>query len=261
MITNEPRRRGRPNKDPALVLRDRYWALNLEAMTGDTLASLERKLLPQLRIGRRENGEGHSQPFSLSKVARGTRGLSPYLNIVPDVVRRADRVAPGSMAAFTSILWYALASPTTALKQLATLDGVADAVATRIFERHWDFHAVLKCRILNRLGIRRAARLGHRDALGLLLCHCPPAAEVSHIAVLAELYIFHVLNQCCKHDVALTMLRDQLLELLSDRYTGLRGMPSTPMTGRIFLGPRESHFGVSLRRLFDGDGARSSISR
>ena len=72
-----PAKQGRPPKDAALALRDRYWVLYLKAhLPEDSYASLERKLFPHLQITKREHGEGFSQPGSLSKVAAGKRGLS-----------------------------------------------------------------------------------------------------------------------------------------------------------------------------------------
>ncbi len=249
MTTNELPRRGRPVKDRALVLRDRYWVLQLRATTGLTFATLERELMPHLSVGRRENGEGLSQPFALSKVANGSRGLSPYVEDVPSLVRRAEDVAPGSLAAYTSILWHALAPPTTVRKPLATLDGVSPTVASRMGDRFWRFHPAEPRQMLNDLGIRRAARLAHRDALGLLLCHCPPAADVSYTALLAELYVFHVLHQCCKQDPTMASLQVEFIDLAKARYRGLRHVPTAPSTGRIFLAPRVRAFAVSMRRL------------
>ena len=107
-----PTKQGRPPKDAALALRDRYWVLYLKShLPQDSYASLERKLLPNLRITQREHGEGFSQPNSLSKVAAGARGLSSSLEGLPDVVRNAEALLPGAIAAYNSILWRALAEP------------------------------------------------------------------------------------------------------------------------------------------------------
>lgn len=60
--------KGRPAKDAALVLRDQYWALFLKSQCpGESFASLERALLPHLRITQRGDGQGSSQPFSMNR--------------------------------------------------------------------------------------------------------------------------------------------------------------------------------------------------
>ena len=105
------RKGGRSAKDAALVLRDTYWALRLKQHFPDqSYSSLERILWDGIKVGRRGEGQGYSQPFALAKVAAGTRGLSAYLDDVPPVVTKAGNLWPDSEAVYASCTWQALHS-------------------------------------------------------------------------------------------------------------------------------------------------------
>lgn len=238
-------RRGRQPKDPALVLRDRYWALHLQSQLPDeSFASLERKLMAHLRIGRRENGEGYSQPFSLSKIARGTRGLSSRLDEVHPIVLRADQLVPSSLAVYTSILWRALVSGPESERQIGSSQLVTREVINRMSDRHFESRAALK---LNLLGVRRLSRISHIDAVGLLLRQCEPAIDATTTSLTAEAYIFHLIHRSSIRDCALQAIQKDLVGLVKERYPGLRAKDDQDST-KIFLGPRVSSIATSLRR-------------
>lgn len=246
-----PTKQGRPPKDAALALRDRYWVLYLKShLPKDSYASLERKLLPHLTVTRRENGEGFSQPNSLSKVAAGARGLSSSLEGLPDVVRNAEALVPGAIAAYNSILWRALAEPNAWLE---SYQQVAPEVRSRLLAHHFralparhawrDYPGGLSLH-----GIRRVSRLWHRDALGLLLCQCPPAIGLSQLSFTAENYVLHLLNWACHKDEALLTVKDDLLALIDGRY-GLKRQEDAVNKDRIFLAPRLGGISYNLRML------------
>jgi hypothetical protein len=243
--------RGRPQKDVALKLRDQYWTLHLQnQLPGHSLASLERKLLPHLRVTQREFGAGDSQPFSLSKVARGKRGLSPSLQHLPVVVSRAEELLPGAISAFNSVLWSALMKPVTSTNCELDYDNVALEVRSRLFDRHFLKRSELNADVftLNHLGIRRVARLRHRDALGLLLWHSPAATRVSSLSLTAEAYVFHVLHRSCCGDAALREVKSALVALITERYQ-LKIWANRPVDSRVFLAPHIVPFSLMLRKL------------
>lgn len=246
-----PTKQGRPPKDAALALRDRYWVLYLKSrLPEDSYASLERKLSLHLRVSKREHGEGFSQPGSLSKVAAGTRGLSASLEGLPDVVRNAEALAPGAIAAYNSILWRALAEPNA---WLDLCQQVAPEVRSRLLAHHFQAfparHAWHSCPgALSIYGVRRVGRLWHRDALGLLLCHCPPAIGLSQLSFTAENYVLHLLNWACRKDEALLEVKDDLLTLIGARY-GLKRQADAVNKDRVFLAPRLGGISYHMRML------------
>lgn len=100
---------GRARKEVAFVLRDRYWALWLKGQSGLSFAALERRLCPHLKVTAREDGEGSRQPFALSKVATGKRGLGSSPT-VPAIVEEADLTWPGSVRIYRALCFRSLAS-------------------------------------------------------------------------------------------------------------------------------------------------------
>lgn len=244
-------KQGRPSKDAALALRDRYWVLYLKnRLPEDSYASIERKLFPHLRVTKREHGEGFSQPNSLSKLAAGARGLSSSLEGLPDVVRNAEALVPGAIAAYNSILWRALAEPNA---WLDLCQQVAPEVRSRLLAHH--FRALPARHVwcdypgaLSLYGIRRVSRLWHRDALGLLLCQCPPAIGLSQLSFTAENYVLHLLNWACRKDEALLAVKDDLLTLIGGRY-GLKRQADAVNKDRIFLAPRLGGISYHMRML------------
>lgn len=219
--SNPVRRSGRPLKDLALRLRDQYWVRHLnDRLPDETFASLERKLGSHLRITWRGKEEGYSQPFAFSKVARGTRGLSSSLEDVPSTVQRAEDLAPGMQSAFTSILWAALVKPGN------RRGSIAPEVRSRLFDHHFSMlpESADDVGRLNASGILRVSRLWHRDALGLLLCHCPAAIGHSSFSLRAETYVQHMLHWCARMDPAINSIREPLKHLIESRY---------PMPGRL----------------------------
>lgn len=246
-----PAKQGRPPKDAALALRDRYWVLYLKArLPEDSYASLERKLFPHLRVTLREHGEGFSQPGALSKVAAGTRGLSASLEGLPDLVRNAEALVPGAIAAYNSILWRALAEPNA---WLDSCQQVAPEVRARLLAHHFQALPAMHAGrsrpgTLSLYGVRRVSRLWHRDALGLLLCHCPPAIGLSQLSFTAENYVLHLLNWACRRDAALLTVKDDLLSLIGDR-CGVKGQVGAVGKDRTFLAPRLGGISYNLRML------------
>ena len=212
---------GRPRKDPALILRDRYWAMRLKhSLPNESLASIERQLVPHLSITRRADGEGFSQPFALSKIAKGQRGISPSLDGVPPLVQRAERLAPGSIHAFRSVLWRALADSSRLDDTPPIHDIVCGEVLRRLGDRHF-MNPSRGVQKLNYRGVLRAGRLAHRDALGLLLMHCSPLAAISTASFAAEQSVWHTMYRACDQDPALDGIQDALAALIDARFPGL----------------------------------------
>ncbi len=246
-------RRGPKPKDEALVLRDQYWALFVKSKFPDeSYASLERVLCPHLNIKRREDLLGYSQPFSLSKIAKGERGLSAALGDPPHLVVRSEILAPGAREAFTSILWTALIQPVRSTHEGIQCGSIAHEVVRRLTAVHHSLNPASHAgfRLLNERGIRRLSRLRHRDALGLLLWYCPAVTKASRLSVTAEAYVFHLLNKCCDKDPALMKIKDGLIRLICERFR-IRDKTSQCKNDKIFLGPRVSSFAVGLRLLID----------
>ena len=240
-----PAKQGRPSKDAALVLRDRYWVLYLKShLPQDSYACIERKLFPHLRVTRREHGEGLSQPGALSKVAAGTRGLSTSIEGIPDAVRNAEDLVPGATAAYTSILWSVLAEPSA----LPVSDQkIGSEVRARLFERHFSALPAKPSSqgLLSLYGVRRVSRLWHRDALGLLLYHCPASIGVSRLSLTAEAYVSHLSGLICRRDLALRVVQDDMLALMKARF----GVPvrQGAMAERLFLAPKVNAISQGLR--------------
>ncbi len=242
---------GRPPKDAALVLRDQYWALFLKARSqGESFASLERALQPNLRITKREDGQGSSQPFSLSKVAMGRRGLSPRLGPPPLIVTRAETFAAGAKSAFTSVLWSILAQPKAIKDIKGQYAEVAPEVRCRLAERHFFGRPDTRfgLRLLNENGIRRVSRLRHRDAVGLLLSCSPAVVGHSKLSLTASAYVFYALKRACHSDPALMAIKDTLSKIINERFkiyelTGCGGK------SRVFVAPRPSGLSVGISRL------------
>lgn len=236
---------GRPRKDGALRLRDQYWICHLkDRLPGETFASLERRLGPHLRVTRRSKEEGLSQPFAYSKVARGVRGLSASLEDVPLIVHRAEDLTPGVQSAFTSILWTALAKPGT------RCGSISPEVRVRLHDRHYSKKPGNSDDpgMLNAAGIRRISRLWHRDAMGLLLCHCPVAIGYTYLSFQAESYLLHLLHWCSRSDPAIQRVSASLAAIIDSRYP----MPHNFRVGytqKIFPAPKGSTFLMGLRMM------------
>jgi hypothetical protein len=245
---NSSRGRGRSAKDPALRLRDRYWALNLKSsLPGESFASIERRIAPHLRVSRREFGQGFSQPFALSKVASGSRGISAFVDGTPDVVRRAEQWVAGSSGAFTSLLWRTLLPDATWQSVWSGVEGLSEDVSRRLMPRHLQSTGVgVAC--LNEAGVRRVSRLAHVDAIGLLLARSPRISGITHEALAAEDCVGLVLRRVCAVDAALRQVEVPLRQLIKERF------PQVPIDGqagdtRAFTSRRVSGIRLGLRRL------------
>lgn len=218
----------------------------------NTHASLERALYPHLKVTRRQDLLGYSQPFALSKVVQGKRGLSSSVGVQPPVVLRAEDLAPGAIEAFTSILWTALMPPLRSQHEENQRGSISIEVTSRLNARHFApksaVHAGLG--LLNVQGIRRLSRLRHRDALGLLLCYCPVHMKPSKLSLTAEAYVLYLLQKCCDKDPALMAIKSSLIRLLNDRFR-IQANTRCSDADNNFLAPRVSSFAVGLRSLLD----------
>jgi hypothetical protein len=205
--------RGRPCKHEALVLRDQYWAISLRNRSGQSYASLERELFPHVKVRKREDGEGYVQPFALSKVAAGTRGLAAGGHAIPAVVEHGEDRYPGSSQCYRSILWRALSS-----KRHQNLrpddEGVGNEVRARLRHDHLNRLEGASQWQLTELGVRRVGRLTHIDALGLLLASSYPLAGPSVASLLAGDCISAVFARLCKVDLVLRALKHPLVDLI-----------------------------------------------
>lgn len=245
---SQPRKRprGRPAKSKPLIIRDAYWSMSLKAACpGMSFARLERVLLPHLKARLREDNEGYSQPFSLSKIARFQRGLSDSVDDLPQAVLNAEMLVRGSACAFTSILWRALALGPEARRRGVAADMVSAEVITRLRVDHFEPGCLGEWR-LNLLGIRRLGRVAHRDAVGLLLLHSPLCDRVSENSLIAEQYARFVFDRACERDEALRAVRVQVLCCINEQLQN-EPDPADCESTRLFLAPRVSAASVSLR--------------
>jgi hypothetical protein len=209
------RGRGRPAKDFALILRDRYWALKVRGglPPGTSLAALERELFPHLKIVKREDGEGYSQPFGLTKVAAGQRGICSDWS-VPVVVVKAEARCPGSLAAYRSILWPALFEAFGERGPVTSNGEIAQDLLCRFKPRHYSFLGNWQ---LSKSGVLRAARLAHRDALGLLLFNCPAFAGINRTTMFARDCVPGAFLRACQKDPDLNAIKEPLAALIQMR--------------------------------------------
>jgi hypothetical protein len=237
-------RAGRPRKDPALKLRDRYVATWLKLNGGGrTLSSLERDLHPSLLLRERGDGQGVSQPGALDKAARGVRGLSANFEL-PQIVRGAEVVAPGAIAAFSSPLWLALCNSPQQGFNRELERSAAQLCLRRRFAQHCSSLTAAKRGLCT---VRRLGRIWHRDALGhlLLLCRAETPTEES---VLAELHIANSLHRACQGCLALQQIHTELEALIELRFRGVLALGQRSV-GKVFPGIRISQIGVALRML------------
>lgn len=242
---------GRPPKDLALVFRDRYWALSLQSIAnGKSFAALERELSPNLRIRKRPDGEGNVQPFALSKVAKGTRGVSDSLGDIPEIVHAAEMRYPGSSWAYRSIFWIVLAK----CEEVATVEllplCISKAIRDRLREKHFEVSSVGRV-CLTEIGLQRAGRLTHLDSLGLLLLTCSPVIKNYERSALANTYVPAALERLAIRDQIFGRLRSGLEDLLEDRFPGaMRG--DSPFTVQTFQQLRGKEWlvpmGLSLKK-------------
>lgn len=229
-------RPGSVTKDPVLVLRDRYWALTLQRMAGGkSFAALERELCPHLHIRDRADGEGRVQPFSLSKVAVGARGLSQSPDGKPAKVTAAELKYPGSSHAFTSLLWQVLVHARDGRPLECPTLHVAEKVARRFGERHQ--RELNGSRTVNWAGVRRAGRITHIDALGLLLWICFPPSECQGLAPWAATYVPASVKRLSLWDPAFSLLRDEVVQQIVDRLPDAFPV-GQPFGGRTFQSAR-----------------------
>lgn len=217
-----PHRSGRPPKEAALRLRDRYWALKLKAdLPAESYSSLERLLYEDVQVSRREFGQGYSQPFALAKVASGTRGVCSNDSGVPPVVQRAEQLWPGSSEAYCSLLWPALVSSGWLLGVVRRqVPPVADAVRRRLRSQHLDAAKADLLR-LTAAGIRRVGRLTHLDALALLLINGSRHGQGSHLNFMADLYATPVFSRLSRTDKTFALIADELQALIEEAHPGV----------------------------------------
>jgi hypothetical protein len=240
--------RGRPPKDPALVLRDWYWGLTLqrELPHGESLASLERKLFPHLTVRSRPHGEGNSQPFALTKVAQGKRGICADRS-VPDVVTKATSFCPGSLPAYRSVLWSALCEPTPDTDLCVEADQIDPNVRERFGPRHFSPFAQGGW-LLSESGVRRASRIAHRDTLGLLLLNCPPRVTLQRASLYAKDHVVGALLRACRADPHLQAIKTPLAALIAARIKK-EFDPNDMSAARVFRVRRVSGMSVAIAGL------------
>jgi hypothetical protein len=223
---------GRPRKDRALKARDSYWAWTLKHLLPlESFASIERRLCPHVKVTSRGDGEGKVQPFALSKVASLKRGLSYLIDGEPEVVLRAEEWVPGSASAFSSLLWPVLYYGMDA-RGIRLSDGVvAPEVRRRLHNRH--FAGPHEEWTLNELGVRRVGRIVHRDALALILLHCPHVVGVTPVSVLAEEAVPLLLDRLCRFDPAMRAIQEEVQGLVAERFPDVL-TPGQANRGRAF---------------------------
>lgn len=239
---------GRPIKDAALRVRDSYWAIRLKQLAhGRSYASVERVLFPHITLRVRGNGEGVSQPFALSKVANGSRGICPELDAVPLVVRRAQEHFPGSLDDFRSLLWPVLLEARRRESVRIADWVIADEVLGRLKDEHFAKEG-RRALSLNQRGICLLASLSHRDALAVLLLNSPKLAGVSKVSVLAEGYVTPVFVRLCAADPAFAAVSERVGAIINSRFPGSLRL-NNPSDYCAFPRRRVSAMSVSLRML------------
>lgn len=233
------RKGGRRTKDAALVLRDKYWALRLKAfLPNESYSSLERALWEGIQIGRRGEGQGYSQPFALAKVAAGTRGLSPDLEGVPPVVKKAGELWPDSEDVYRSCTWQAL----HAKAWLHRAVGRAPFACTEVLRRLPSWQVDLSGRPrATEAWTRRVGRLTHLDALGLLLFSGSHHAGGELEAYLANLYVPAVYGRLCRKDPSFAAIAAEVKTLVMSAYPEVPALDD-PAEQRAFA-PRSKRAG------------------
>lgn len=201
---------GRKGKDPALVQRDRYWALDLRRSTELSFAELERLLNLNITVTQRDYGSGHQQPFALSKVAAGSRGLSADWSI-PEIVQRAEDRFAGTALPFQSIAWRALSRNWTCC--VRSDDHVNPNLRASLRAEHLE-----RCRCgngwnLTLRGIELARHRPELDTFGLLLMNSRRDDDVE--GDLAEESACLMLSSLLKSDTTLACLEQQIADVLS----------------------------------------------
>jgi len=204
MDTRATGRAGRRQKHEALKERDRYWALTLKA-SGISLAELERGFRAELRSSRSDMSP--LLPFSIPKVAAGTRGVSASLDM-PAIVAYCDTVVPGSRGRFASLLWTALYRGDMT-EQVIETNQLADEVAQRLGAPTISAAGGFSSELL-----RCLVRVPHPDSFGLLLWNLRRSTGGPSEGTLTR-YAMEALNQICKREAAMLAIREALLELVN----------------------------------------------
>ena len=216
---------GRPQKEEALKLRDRAWALSLRS--GDqSLAALERHFRAASQL--KTNELSSTQPFSLTKIAAGKRGLSSSLDI-PAVVLHAEAICPGSRDRFASILWAVLSSDDLTEKDVEDHEFAADVM------RALETKSVSSAGGISSELLVRLARVPHPDSLGLLLWYLRKATGGPSESLL-EQYADKALTSICRRDPAMQEIRIPLVEVVN-RWLSRPIAPSSPPQLRLRPGP------------------------
>ena len=212
---------GRRTKDDSLRLRDRYWAISLKArLPNESYASIERNIYKGITVSKREFGQGYSQPFAMSNVAGGRRGISSDPDGVPAPVAQAETLWPGSAAPYRLLLWKALAKDGWLRLRRGCTQEVDFAVQRRL--RRGDLlHEGLSAGSLSAAGITRLGRLTHPVALALLLASGSCRQGVDQPAFLADLYATPVFARLCRTDTAFSALSEEIRCLVDIRYPGV----------------------------------------
>jgi hypothetical protein len=208
---------GRKPKDEALVLRDKYWVLRLKAHTLQSYSRLERSLCEGITVGRRSEGQGYSQPFALSKIAAGKRGLSADLDSNPKLVEGASTLWPDSEAVYNSCIWGALSRTACFYKPQDRFVFASPEVLRRLPHRYLVDDPYKRPRFTE-TGVRRLGRLTHIEALGLLLLNASGHAGWSHQAYVANLCVPAVFARLCKYDESFAAIADGVQSLIKERY-------------------------------------------
>lgn len=213
-------RGGRRRKDEALVLRDQYWVRRLQThLRGESWSSIERRLWPNVKVGRREEGQGYRQPFAPSKIANGSRGLSDTLGDIPPFVKKSASAWMESEAVYSSCLWTALHEKSWVYRAIGGGWQISGHVSRRLTDHHYCGGG--KVPRFTPAGVRRLGRLTHIDALGLLLLIGGRFDGGGFESALARLYVPAVFGRLCLVDLAFASLAGAFEELIGCRYLGI----------------------------------------
>ncbi len=182
-----------------------------------------------------------------ARPAAGTRFIGRKRIGLPEAISLGEVHVPTSSNCYRSVFWLALRGSESQPSAEFFDRLVCPEIERRFRSHHWTDRKKL---LLNNVGIRRAARLTHIDALGLLLLQCRPWAQASEESLSAERYIDHLFLRLCARDSVFNELREVMKDAITvyfkHAFCWNQSKKASP-----FQTQRLSAFAVPFARLFD----------
>lgn len=160
-------KRGRPHNSPLELARSRFWAWHVRNTANKSFAELERELKPN--SAKTRDGGGFIQHHAWLKYSKGERCPLPPTKGDKSPVLLAEKIYPGTAAAYDSITWdclglteYPPTKPPELTRRISPI--IMNRLKPNYIERV-DGYSLL----LNPLGFACVALIPHIDALGMML--------------------------------------------------------------------------------------------